>query len=155
MLIAVNQGSLHELIKFTHIFISITFLVFAIWLIIRSSIGLVKQKEYTGLDKFLAYAFIITMYLQLFFGFLLFTKFGPMSGYDYLESNTRLASKRLWPIEHIVLMFFALLIASLGLILSVKSTIAKEKHKKVLIYYVIAIVIIAQSLIKIYLFWLT
>jgi uncharacterized membrane protein YsdA (DUF1294 family) len=77
-----------------------------------------------------------------------------MSGYDYLsgESGSRIASKRLWPIEHIVLMFFALLIATLGLILSSKSSVDRDKHKKVLIYYVFSILIIAQSLCAIYLF---
>jgi len=154
MIVDFNQVNGHDLIKFIHIFISIAFLVFAIWLIIRSIIGIIKQREYTKLDKFLSYAFIFTLYLQLFFGILLFTNLGSITGYDYLsgDSNTRLVSKRLWPIEHIVLMFFALLIANLGLILSIKSQVAKEKYKKVLMYYVISILLIAQSLCAIYLF---
>ena len=154
MLTDINQSQLHDAIRFIHILTSATFLVFAVWLIIRSGIGLLRQKAYTRLDKFLAYGFIVTLYLQLILGVLLFTKFGPMSGYDYLsgESSTRIASKRLWPIEHIVLMFFALLIATLGLILTNKSTVAKEKHKKILTYYLIAILIIAQSLCTIFLF---
>lgn len=154
MIIDFNQVNLHELIKYTHIFISAAFLVFAIWLITRSLIGIIKQREYTRLDKFLSYAFIVSLYLQLFFGILLFTKIGAMSGYDYLsgETGTRMVSKRLWPIEHIVLMFFALIIANLGLILSVKARVSREKHKKVLIYYVISILLIAQSLCAIYLF---
>ena len=154
MIFESNQVNVHELIKFVHIIISVAFLIFAIWLITRSIIGIIKQREYTKLDKFLSYAFIITLYLQLFFGVLLFTNLGSIAGYDYLsgDSSTRLVSKRLWPIEHIVLMFFALLIANLGLILSIKSRIAKEKFKKVLIYYVISILLIAQSLCAIYLF---
>ena len=150
----VSQSHLHDTIRFIHILISATFLVFAIWLIILSSIGIAKQKTYTGLDKFLAYAFIVSLYFQLFFGFLLFARFGPMSGYDYLsgDSGSRIASKRLWPIEHIVMMFFALLIATLGLVLSSKANVAREKHKKILIYYVFAILIISQSLLAIYLF---
>lgn len=154
MLVEINQANFHDIIRFIHILISATLLVFAIWLIIRSSLGIIRHKDYTKLDKFLAYAFLISLYLQLLFGFLLFTKFGPLSGYDYLsgESGSRMASKRLWPIEHIVLMFFALLIATLGLILSSKSSVARDKHKKVLIYYVFSILIIAQSLCAIYLF---
>jgi len=154
MPVNIQQSNLHDIIRFIHILISATFMLFAIWLIIRSVIGIIKHWDYTKLDRFLAYAFLVTLYLQLFFGFLLFTKFGPMSGYDYLgaESGSRLASKRLWPIEHIVMMFFALLIATLGLILSNKAVIAKDKFKKVLIYYVFSILIIAQSLCAIYLF---
>ena len=63
-----------------------------------------------------------------------------------MEGALKLASKRFWPIEHIVLMLFALLIANLGLIFSSQSTLDKEKHKKVLIYYMIALIMIAVSL---------
>jgi heme A synthase len=154
MPVDIHQSNLHDIIRLIHILISATFMLIAIWLIIRSSIGIVKHRDYTKLDRFLAYSFLVTLYIQLLFGFLLFTKFGPMSGYDYLgaESGSRLASKRLWPIEHIVMMFFALLIATLGLILSNKAVVARDKHKKVLIYYVFSIIIIAQSLCAIYLF---
>ena len=148
-----KSSDIHDLLKFTHILISLAFLVFAVCLITRSIIGIRKRKEYLGPDRFLAYATLITLYLQLIFGFFLFANYGPMSGYDYLGGeSSRIASKRLWPIEHIVLMFFALLIATLGLILANNSKIAIEKHKKVLIYYVIAILIIAQSLCAVYLF---
>ena len=154
MSVDINQANIHELIKVMHIIISAAFLVFAVWLITRSIIGIIKKKEYMGLDKFLSYSFIISLYLQLFFGVLLFSNLGSISGYDSIigDSSASLVSNRLWPIEHVVLMLFALLIASLGLILSIKSNVAKEKHKKVLVYYVIAILLIAQSLFAIYLF---
>ena len=154
MLVAINPSTLHSLIRFIHIFISIAFLLFSVWMLTRSVIGLVKHKQYTGLDKFLSFGFIITLYLQLFFGLLLFTNFGPLSGHDLLgvDNGMHAASKRLWPIEHIVMMFFALLIATLGLILVIKTEKSREKFKKGLIYFVISILIIAQSLCTIYLF---
>jgi ammonia channel protein AmtB len=154
MLVAINPSAAHTLIRYIHIFISITFLLFSVWTITRSVIGLVKHKQYTGFDKFLSYGFIIALYAQLIFGLLLFTNFGPLSGNDLLgaDSGARTASKRLWPIEHIVMMFFALLIATLGLILISKTEVSREKFKKGLIYFVISILIIAQSLCAIYLF---
>jgi hypothetical protein len=59
-----------------------------------------------------------------------------------------MVSKRLWPIEHIVLMLFALFIANLGLIISIKSNVDKDKHQKILIYYLISLFMIAMSLIN-------
>ena len=136
-------------IKSIHYVVSVCFLIFASLLTFRSVRGILKDKPYTRLDKFLAYAFIINLYLQLIFGFILFTNLGSPEGFEYLGADG-VVSKRLWPVEHIVLMLFALFIANLGLISSSKSTISKAKHKKVLLFYLISVAIIAYSLLAIY-----
>ena len=136
-----------HVMKTLHTLISGSFAIVAIWLVIRSVRGIAKGLHYVTLDKYLSYGFIITLYLQLIFGLILFAN--PDStgnGNAGMEGAMKLASKRFWPIEHIVLMLFALLIANLGLIFSSQSTIDKEKHKKVLIYYMIALIMIAVSL---------
>jgi phosphoribosyl-AMP cyclohydrolase len=136
-----------------HYFISVGFLVIAVWLSIRSVRGILKGLPYLKLDKILAYLFIIDLYLQLLFGFILFSNLSQSIGYDYQSADGSLAmvSKRLWPIEHIVLMLFALFIANLGLIFSNKSSVDKTKHSKILLYYSISILLIAISLASIYL----
>lgn len=140
-------------VKIVHYVVSLTFLVFAVLLIFRSITGLIKKREFGKLDKFLSYAFIVNLYLQLIFGIVLFTNLNPTSGLNYPgdSSNVDMLSKRLWPIEHIVLMLFALFIANLGLISSLKSRNSSAKYRKVLIYYVLSIVLIAYSLFSIYL----
>lgn len=136
------------LIKRIHAIISIIFLIIAIWLLFRSVRGVIKNIAYTALDKFLSYGFIINLYIQLIFGLVLFSNGGLIFGYNYsgAEEGIKMASNRFWPIEHIVLMLFALFIANLGLIFSNQSLISKEKHKKILIYYVSALIMIAISL---------
>ena len=153
-LLDLSRVNLYIVIKLIHSIISITFLVAAVWLIFRSVSGILKNLKYTTLDKVLSYTFIINLYLQLIFGLVLFTNFGSAEGYDYIGAgnNEVIVSKRFWPIEHIVLMIFALFIANLGLIFSNKSSIDKEKHSKVLIYYSISILLIIVSLGAIYLF---
>ncbi len=152
MIAAINPTNLHDLTKIIHVAISVAFTIFAILVITRSSIGLIQHKVYTKLDRYLSYAFIISLYLQVILGILLFSNLGALSGFDYLdaESGGRIVSKRLWPIEHIVTMIFAVLIASLGLLLSINARIDKDKHRKVLIYFAIAILLIGQSLFAIY-----
>lgn len=152
MIFELNISGGYQIFKFFHSLISFTFLVIAIWLIIRSSIGVIKTKPYTKLDKSLSYGFIINLYLQLIFGIILFTNIRSSEGFDYLGAggSLKVVSKRLWPVEHIVLMLFALFIANLGLILSSKAKESKEKHKKVLIYYITSIVLIIFSLGVIY-----
>ncbi|MBL6963237.1 MAG: hypothetical protein ISR55_05390 [Bacteroidetes bacterium] len=153
-LLDISQPNVYQLIKHFHSIISIVFLVAAVWLIYRSIAGIRKNLKYTSLDKVLSFIFIANMYLQLIFGLVLFTNFGSAQGYDYIGAGTNemIVSKRLWPIEHIVLMIFALFIANLGLISSIKTSIDKDKHSKVLIFYSMSILLILISLGVIYIF---
>ncbi|MEI6680022.1 MAG: hypothetical protein WCL21_15515 [Mariniphaga sp.] len=142
----VLEGS--NIMKSLHTLISITFSIVALWLVIRSIRGIRMGTAYRALDKYLSYSFIITLYLQLIFGLILYAN--PSSAgenkYTGIEDALKLASKRFWPIEHIVLMLFALMIANLGLIVSAQTNIDKEKHRKILIYYVVALMMIIISL---------
>lgn len=144
----------YQVALWIHYFISVSFLVVAIWLGFRSVRGIMKGLPYLQLDKTLAYLFIVGLYLQLLFGIVLFSNLSQSIGYDYQSADGSLAtvSKRLWPIEHIVLMLFALFIANLGLIFSNKSDIAVTKHRKILLYYTISISLIAISLASVYWF---
>jgi len=92
--------------------------------------------------------------LYLVFGLILFSNLGSTLGYNYLSNDDTLkeVSKRLWPIEHIVLMLFALLIANLGLIISINTNSDKRKYVNILIYYSISILLIIFPLGAIYLF---
>ena len=144
--------SAYSVIKLFHTFISATFLIIAVWLFIRSVNGILRQKVYTRMDKYLSFGFIISLYLQFIFGLVLFSNLLSGVGYSYIsaDQSTKIVSKRLWPVEHIVLMIFAMVIASLGLFISLNTKSDKGKHKNILIYYSIALCMILFSLIGIY-----
>lgn len=138
--------------KIFHYATSLLFLIIAVWLLIRSYFGIVKNQEYKLIDKILSFAFIVNMYLQLIIGLIMFSNF---DSFNSLNSNNAemvldMASKRFWPVEHIVLMIFALFIANLGLLFSIKSEKDKMKFKKILTYYSLSILLIAISLFGIY-----
>ncbi len=149
MILNTEVLSSYSPIKQIHTFISIVFLIIAVWLIIRSVRGVIRNIAYARLDKYLSYGFIINLYLQLIFGFILFASHTSAVDDNFTDAAgaLKIVSNRFWPVEHMVLMLFALFIANLGLILSNQSLIDKEKHKKVLTYYTIAILMIAVSLI--------
>lgn len=138
----------HQLIKHVHTVISGMFLLVSMWLFFRSIKGYLKNWEYTRLDKILSYTFIVNLYLQLIFGFLLMISKTSVPGPDLAgrDVTMKMASNRFWPIEHIVLMLFALFIANLGLIFSNNAQADREKFRKVLVYYAIAIILIILSL---------
>ncbi len=143
----------HQLIKLVHSVISVAFLVIAIALFYRSLVGFFKSRSYTRLDKALSHAFIFNLYLQLIFGLILMANPAAVSGQELVSQDMtmKLVTKRFWPIEHIVLMLFALFIANLGLIFSTSTQNDREKHRKVLVYYTIAILMIGLSLSSTYL----
>ena len=138
----------HQIIKSVHTLISMTFLIVAIWLFYRAIRGFLKNLAYTSLDKFLSYAFIVNLYLQLIFGFFLMVSPASFPGQELVNQDItmKLATRRFWPMEHIVLMLFALFIANLGLIFSNSAQANKEKYRKVIVYYAIAVVLIMLSL---------
>ena len=153
MLLATIVSNEHQTIKLFHTVISVTFFIVATWLFYRSLRGYLKNLDYSRLDKILSYTFIVNLYLQLIFGFFLMINPASNSGQELVNQDLtmKMVSKRFWPIEHIVLMLFALFIANLGLIFSNSTQIDKEKHRKVLVYYAIAIAMIALSLSSTYL----
>ena len=149
MILNINTEGGISFFKILHTLISLTFLVIAIWLFIRSFKGVFKEKAYLRIDKLLSFGFIISLYLQLVFGLILFSNIeSNTTGYNYIiaENSMKFLSKRLWPVEHIVLMLFALLIANLGLIISLNTKTDLNKHKNTLIYYSISILLIIFSL---------
>ncbi len=133
--------------------ISVTFLCTAIWLFYRSLRGYYKNLGYFRLDKSLSYIFIVNLYLQLIFGLLLMANPATLSGQEAANQDItiKMVSNRFWPVEHIVLMLFALFIANLGLIFSNSTEVDREKHRKVLVYYTIALIMIGLSLSSSYL----
>ena len=154
MLIDIAPTEGFSVIKLVHTAVSLTFLVITVWLFTRSFKGYFKGKPFLRTDKLLSFGFIISLYTQLIFGLILFSNLGSGVGYNYwgIADSVKVVSKRLWPVEHIVLMLFALFIANLGLIISVNTKSDKNKHKNILVYYSIALGLIIFSLSAIYLF---
>lgn len=137
-------------LKLIHGVISLGFFIIAIWLLLRSFIGFVKEKKYRKTDKVLSFCFIINLYLQLALGLLLFAAMGSersTNGFNTISTT----ANRLWPVEHIIFMLFALFIANLGMIISLKSGNDKEKHRHIFFYYLVSFIMILISLLLNYL----
>lgn len=141
----------YDAVKIVHDIVSVSFLLFAVTLIFRSVRGIRNHLPYAKTDKFVAIAFIVALYVQLIFGLVMFTNLGSGFDFQYIpDETTNMVSKRLWPVEHIVLMLFALFIANLGLIASLLTKQSRSRFIKILVYYSIAVVLIAISLLSIY-----
>lgn len=128
-----------DIFKIFHYVVSCIFLVVAVWLLIRTLLGFFKHREYKTIDKYLSFAFIINLYLQLIFGLILFTNLGLTSSSKFLNTGHSI-TERHWPIEHIVIMLFALFVGHLGFILSYKEQSGFEKHKDFNLLHLLCII---------------
>lgn len=150
-MLLILENSLHQSLKYVHSTISVLFVIVTVWLLVRAIRGIMAKRSFAKIDKVLSYSFIIDLYLQLIFGLVLFSNLG-INMASYTAQNEVVVSKRLWPVEHIVLMIFALSIANLGFILTFKSKDDQKKFKIVVIYYSVSVLLITYSLLSIYAF---
>ncbi len=144
-----NILAVSSLLKNLHTVISITFLVIAVWLLVRTIRGYYEKLTFKKIDLLLSYGFIIALYLQLIFGLILYVSPNKAEHYSNLDGALEMVSRRFWPIEHIILMLFALFIANIGLIFSNQAKESREKFRKIFVYYSIAVALIAISLIMV------
>lgn len=148
------SGSFYHILKHSHVGNSAIFSIVAVFLIVLSIRGWVKRKDYSKVDKILSLIFVVTLYLQLFFGILLFilADYQPQNKSEFVEDTVNLFTRRFWSMEHFILMIFALFIAHLGMVFSRKTKDSVAKHKKVLFYYSASLVLVLASLAMIYFF---
>lgn len=113
-------------------------IIFLIIAILKSTIGIINKKEYTKVDNLVAILLLSFTHLQLVLGLTLyFTK-----GWYTQMSNMSNEVARFWAMEHGFTMLIAIILITLGRVKSKKSTENLAKHKKGLIFYSIALILI-------------
>lgn len=122
----------HSLLRY---FILIALIV----VIVKALIGLMNKQPYGKWDnKFSLYLFIFT-HMQLLVGLILyfvspFVKFGPETMSDKVT--------RYWTVEHIFSMLIAVVLITLARTTSKRMTSDEAKHKRMVIFNFVALVVI-------------
>jgi len=130
-----------------HIYISAITLIGGITTLILAIQGWVKEREYSGADKWASTIFNIGLYFQLILGFIIyFTLRTSLEGGAWEVADTENdASLRFWAIEHIALMIFALFLTQLGRIFIKRASQAVRMFKASVFYYGAALLLILFS----------
>ena len=139
---------MYSAILVIHIIISIFLIFLALYIVVRSSIGVLKQIPFSNFqDIQLPIAAVVLLYLELILGLLLY------GIYIYkLESLITQAnadayfSARFWAVEHAILMFFAIIFGHLGLVYAKNLSDNNQKFKKNLLYFGLSFVLISISI---------
>jgi hypothetical protein len=118
-------------------------LLFCIWTLINALTGVFTKRNYTAADNKANLFFMISCDIQLLLGLVLY--FNGM-WFDRVKSNMgevmKNSAERFFAVEHALMMIIAWLLVHVGRSMVKRSDIDAQKHKRSLIYFGIAILLI-------------
>lgn len=127
----------------THSYLRYIILIMLIVVIITSLIGLINKKPYTDTDNKLSLFLFISTHLQLLAGLILFF-ISP--AVQFSGEAMKDASTRYWLVEHNTAMIIAIVFITLARTTSKKMANNEARHKRMLIFNLIALVIIVLTI---------
>lgn len=118
-------------------------LLFGAWTVINAITGVIGKRNYAGSDNKANLFFMISCDIQLLIGLILY--FNGAS-FESLKSNAKGVMQngalRFFAVEHALMMIIAWLLVHLGRSMVKRSDIDAQKHKRSLIYFGIALLLI-------------
>ncbi len=134
---------MYNALLFAHSYLRYIVLILLVIVIIASIAGLVNKKPYTATDNKLSLYLFISTHLQLLLGLILFfvSPVVQFSGEAMKNPETRY-----WLVEHNTAMLIAIVFITLARTTSKKMAQAQARHKRMLIFNLIALVIIVLTI---------
>ncbi len=133
-------GLLHS-----HSYLRYFVLILLVVVIITSLIGWVGKKNYTATDNKLSLALFITTHLHLLLGLILYFVSVKVQFNSGTMSN---ATVRYWTVEHIFMMLIAIVLITVARTSAKKMSNSGAKHKRLFIFNLIALLLIAVALLS-------
>lgn len=127
---------LHSGIRYIALMLLVASVVWAIY-------GLFTKKEYTESQRKTALFAMISAHTQLLVGLLLYFM-SPMVNF----SAIKVPEVRYWTMEHSTMMIFALVLITIGHVKAKKLKKDLDKHKKIVLFYGLALVVIVAALLQ-------
>jgi uncharacterized oligopeptide transporter (OPT) family protein len=133
---------MYEVLKSTHSglrWIALLLLVIAI----ANALANLKKNQFVKKDKMISLFAMVFLHLQICVGLVL-ALFSPKI--SYAAGWMKTAPLRFFGMEHILLMVLAVVFATIGYSKSKKAEDFNKKHKIVLIWYVLALILIVAAI---------
>jgi hypothetical protein len=130
---------LHNLLRWAVLF-------FGLWTLLNAITGYFGNRRYTANDNRSNLFFMICCDIQLVIGLILYFGDGWFSRLKDLGSNMKDPYTRFFTIEHLTMMLLAWVLVHIGRSSVKKARTDIGKHKKMLIFFGIAIILILASI---------
>lgn len=136
-----------EMILMIHSLLRYVILILLVFTIIKAFAGWFGNKEYTASDNKLSLFTFISAHLQLVVGLgVYFMSPVVKAGMSDMAAAMKEPVLRFWTVEHGLSMIVAIAIITLGRIMSKKGTTDAAKHRRIAIYYLLALVLIFSAI---------
>ncbi|MGG9971523.1 hypothetical protein ACQ33O_06985 [Ferruginibacter sp. SUN002] len=136
-----------SILYFLHSILRWAVLLFGVWAILNAISGLSSKRNYASSDKKIGLFFLISADIQLLIGLILYFT-GPW--FAALKNNAgaimKDATGRFFAVEHMSMMIVAIAAIHIGYSATKKATTDNSKHKKSLIFFAIALIIILAAI---------
>lgn len=119
--------------------IALALLVFAI---INAFLGR-KNEVYEKKDKMINLFAMVLLHIQLLIGLILYF---PSKKTSFEAGWMKIELFRFYGMEHFLGMLIAIILVTLGRKKAEKATVVSEKHKKIVVWYTIALILIVASI---------
>ncbi len=135
-----------QIVLVLHNFLRWAVLLFGIWTLISAMSGVIKKRNYTKSDDRSNFFFMLSCDIQLLIGLILYYTNSWFDRLKDLGNNMKDASNRFFTMEHGLLMIIALILVHVGRVLVKKAATPSAKHKRTLLFFGLAIVLILASI---------
>lgn len=123
--------------------------IFLIIAILKSFMAMKNKQAFTKSDNLIALLLLSFTHLQFVIGLAIYFMGGKLAS---LAASMKISEARFWSLEHGLFMIVAIILITIGRVKSKKAATDELKHKKGLVFYSIAFLIILWAgLIKPYL----
>lgn len=138
---------MYDIVVRLHYIVSSIFIILALVTTTWAIVGWVKDRPCPRSFLSLSWLFIHFLYLQLFSGIALYFFLKPEynAGILTMEEAVKQSNLRFWAIEHVSLMFFALILSQVGRMLIKQISSDRRKYRAAVFYYGISFGVVLIS----------
>lgn len=130
-----------------HSFLRWIALILIVAAFVRSLMGWLNKSAYSSIDNKLSLFSLISVHLQLLIGFILYF-ISPIvsAGLADIGAAMKEPQLRFWTIEHISVMFFAIVLITIGRSLTKRAADDTDKHKKIALFFGFGLLLILMRI---------
>jgi hypothetical protein len=133
-------------IQILHSLLRWAVLLFGVWAVINAITGRSQQRAFTANDNRSNLFFMISCDIQLLLGLILYVNNGWFDRLKDLGNNMKDPAARFFTMEHLSMMLIAWILVHVGRAAVKRANTDAAKHKKSLIFFGIALVLILASI---------
>ena len=135
-----------ELVLILHNLLRWAVLLFGFWTLLNGLTGVLGKRSFTANDNRANLFFMISCDVQLLLGLLLYFSNGWFSKLKELGSHMKDPYIRFFTMEHVSMMLLAWVLVHVGRVKVKRANTDGAKHKKMLLYFGLAILLILASI---------